>query len=87
MFTRQGTDIDHYPAIRKYLEAYRLQLEPKPRTWDEKKNGSWRGRKAGPYKWYEIQDTVAYWENFESPKIIVPEITNSNNLYLLISPA
>ncbi|MBB6011320.1 hypothetical protein HNR59_000665 [Aquamicrobium lusatiense] len=78
VFTRQGTDIDHYPAIRKYLEAYRVQLEPKPRTWDEK-NGSWRGRKAGPYKWYEIQDTVAYWENFESPKIIVPEITNSNN--------
>ena len=79
VFTRQGINIDHYPAIKAYLEGYRAQLEPKPRTWDEKKNGAWKGRKAGPYKWYEIQDTVAYWEYFESPKIIVPEITNSNN--------
>ena len=79
VFTRQGIDIGHYPAIETYLEGYRTQLEPKPRTWDERKNGAWRGRKAGPYKWYEIQDTVAYWQSFESPKIIVPEITNSNN--------
>lgn len=79
VFTRQGTNIDRYPAIKAHLEEYRSQLEPRPRTWDEKRNGTWRGRKAGPYKWYEIQDTVAYWENFESPKIIVPEITNSNN--------
>jgi hypothetical protein len=79
IFTRQGTDISRYPAIVRHLEIFRAQLEPKPRNWSEKEDGVWGGRKGGPYKWFEIQDTVAYWESFERPKIIVPEITNSNN--------
>jgi adenine-specific DNA-methyltransferase len=43
-----------------------LRLEPKPDNWE----GNWRGRKAGPYKWYEIQDNVAYYQEFEKPKIV-----------------
>jgi len=39
----------------------------KPADWDDK--WTWFGRKSGPYQWYEIQDTVAYYENFEAPKI------------------
>lgn len=38
----------------------------KPDHWKEWK---WPGRKTGPYQWYEIQDTVAYYESFEEPKI------------------
>ena len=30
-------------------------------------------RKPGNYKWYEIQDTVEYYKNFEKEKIIYPE--------------
>ncbi|WP_413466499.1 Eco57I restriction-modification methylase domain-containing protein [Mesorhizobium sp. B4-1-4] len=74
IFTRQGTDIDRYPAIKAHLEKFRPQLEPKPRDWNDTRDGTWGGRKAGPYKWHEIQDTVAYWENFEEPKIFVPAI-------------
>jgi hypothetical protein len=36
--------------------------------------GPWPGRKPGPYAWHEIQDTVAYYAEFEKPKIIVPAI-------------
>jgi hypothetical protein len=34
----------------------------------------WPGRKAGSYEWFEIQDNVAYWEEFLQPKIIIPAI-------------
>ncbi len=31
-------------------------------------------RKVGGYKWFEIQDNVAYWEEFEQVKVITPAI-------------
>ncbi len=72
IFTRHGTDIENYPAIKKHLSKFRTQLMPRPEDWNGE--GEWPGRKPGPYKWYEIQDNVAYYELFEQPKIIYPVI-------------
>ncbi|GCL43168.1 Eco57I restriction-modification methylase domain-containing protein [Dolichospermum planctonicum] len=74
IFTRRGIDIDAYPAIKNYLTQYRKQLEPRPKNWNTNKDGNWEGRKPGIYKWYEIQDSVDYWQLFEQPKIIYQEI-------------
>lgn len=79
IFTRRGIDIDAYPAIKRHLEGYRDKLEPKPSDWDEEENGKWEGRKAGSYKWFEIQDNIAYWQEFEQPKIVVPAISDQPN--------
>ncbi len=73
IFTRRGVDIENYPAIKSYLSQYRDILEPKPTSW----RGAWRGRKPGSYAWYEIQDAVDYYEEFERHKIIVPCIVKS----------
>lgn len=73
LFTRRGVRIEDYPAVHEYLSRYRAQLEPKPSNWDEKQK--WPGRKAGAYQWYELQDTVDYWEGFELPKIVWPDIS------------
>ena len=72
IFTQRGIDINKYPAIKNHLSQYRQQLEPKPRNWPS--NTPWPGRKIGSYKWYEIQDTTAYWKEFEQPKIIFSDI-------------
>jgi hypothetical protein len=72
IFTRSGINIDEYPAIKNHLLPYRTRLEPKPLDWDD--NETWTGRKAGSYKWYEIQDQVAYYREFEKPKIFWAEI-------------
>jgi adenine-specific DNA-methyltransferase len=72
IFTRRGVDIDEFPAIREYLSQYREQLEPRPK---DVPSSEWEGRKPGSYEWYEVQDTVDYWEEFESHKIIIPAIT------------
>lgn len=79
VFTRRPFDINKYPAILSHLEQYKTQLMPKPETWDDKRDGNWPGRKAGSYEWYEIQDNIAYWKEFEEPKIVVPAITDSVN--------
>ncbi len=74
IFTRSGIDIDRYPAVKAYLGQFRAQLEPRPLDWDERGNGEWPGRKPGSYKWYEIQDQVAYYAQFDRPKIYWPDI-------------
>ncbi|HEY9850829.1 MAG TPA: Eco57I restriction-modification methylase domain-containing protein [Leptolyngbyaceae cyanobacterium] len=74
IFTRRGIDIETYPAIKTFLGQYRERLEPCPKDWNRKKDGDWRGRKAGNYQWYEIQDSTAYWQLFETPKIFYQEI-------------
>jgi hypothetical protein len=68
IFTRRGVDIEKYPAIRAHLEQWKEDLMPKR---DKKTK---RGRKPGRYEWYEIQDDVAYYEVFDGPKIIFPDI-------------
>lgn len=64
IFTRRGVNILNYPAIERHLKQFKEKLIP----------GVAGGRKAGLYEWYEIQDTVAYYEDFEKPKIVYPEM-------------
>ena len=64
IFTRRGIDIDIYPSIKEYLYQYYEDLKPKTNQNDVK------GRKAGTYKWYEIQDNIAYHEDFKREKIV-----------------
>lgn len=68
IFTRRGFDIESYPAIREHLFKWKAELTPKKSSSDPV------GRKPGKYKWFEIQDDVAYYRIFESPKIIFPDI-------------
>jgi hypothetical protein len=74
IFVRRHVDIQQYPAILEYLSPLKERLMPKPDNWSGK---SWSGRKAGSYKWYEIQDPVEYHAEFEKPKIIVPAIVQN----------
>src|SRR5262249_54531782 len=75
---RRGVNIDKYPAIEKYLSNFKKRLTPRPRDW----KGEWEGRKPGSYEWYEIQDTVEYWNSFENPKIIYPVIAKESRFTL-----
>jgi predicted type IV restriction endonuclease len=68
IFTRRGVDIDRYPAIRDHLERWKEDLTPK------RNKSAKKGRKPGRYAWHEIQDDVAYYEVFDGPKLIYPDI-------------
>ena len=64
IFTRRGIDIKKYPAIYEHLLPLKKQLMP----------GGPGGRKPGSYEWYEIQDNIAYWQEFGTLKIVYPDI-------------
>jgi hypothetical protein len=68
LFTRRGTNINRYPAIKTHLEYFKTNLVPKKSSSDR------NGRKPGTYRWFEIQDDVAYYDIFEKPKIVFPDI-------------
>ncbi len=46
IFARRGIDIDQFPAIKRHLQQFRTQLEPKPQEFT---GNNWPGRKAGSY--------------------------------------
>ncbi len=71
IFARRGIDIGRHPAVKRHLEAYRTGLEPKPRGWA---GDEWPGRKPGAYRWYEWQDPIEYWAEFNKPKVLYQEI-------------
>ncbi|NWF65815.1 MAG: Eco57I restriction-modification methylase domain-containing protein, partial [Chloroflexi bacterium] len=64
IFTRRGINIKKYPAIYEHLLPFKKRLMP----------GAPGGRKPGSYEWYEIQDNIAYWQEFEQPKIVYQDI-------------
>ena len=64
IFTRRGIDILQYPSVLRYLEQFKKELSPKKSKEQE------IGRKPGKYEWYEIQDSIDYYKEFEKPKII-----------------
>lgn len=71
IFAKRGIDIEKYQAVKKHLEQYRERLEPKPKDFE---GADWKGRKPGSYKWYELQDAIDYYQEFEKSKIVYPEL-------------
>ena len=90
IFTRRGIDIEKYPEIKKHLMKFYEDIKPR-------NNQETRGRKPGQYKWFEIQDNIAYYEEFEKEKVIYgqfrqgeftfedKEIYLSSNEYMIVS--
>jgi hypothetical protein len=77
IFSRRGIDIKKYSAVYEYLKKFKVRLTPRPKEWTGEK---WEGRKPGPYAWYEIQDSVDYFQEFEKPKIIYPDIAKESRM-------
>lgn len=61
-------DIDDYPTLKTYLESFR------PRIDQSGKKGC---RKKTTNKWFETQDNIAYYKEFEKEKIVWAEMTNT----------
>lgn len=76
IFTRRGTDIFRYPVVLKYFEDFRAELTPKTNKFQQ------IGRKPGKYKWFEIQDTVEYYKEFEKPKIAWGNLSTKSSFTL-----
>ncbi len=75
IFTRRATDIDRYKAVREHLEQFRhprYDAAGRLLTKGLEPRGGDSYRKPGDYQWFEIQDSTAYYQEFERPKVIWP---------------
>ena len=61
-------NIDEYPAIKNHLLSFgKERLE---------QSGAKGSRKKTQNKWFETQDTIAYYQEFSKPKIMYPNMTS-----------
>ena len=74
-FPSRHYNIDEYPAVKQYLLSFgieRLEQTGKTHIVNGEKVKS---RKKTHNKWFETQDSISYWEDFNKPKIIYPNMT------------
>ena len=83
LFPSRHYDIDCYPAIKKHLLSYGIErLEQTGRRYLV--NGiEIRARKKTNNKWYETQDSIQYWNDFNKQKIVYREISEEMNACLV----
>ncbi len=68
-------DIEDYPSIKNYLLSFGMErLEQTGETHIINKEKI-KSRKKTNNKWFETQDSISYWDDFDKPKIIYPETT------------
>jgi len=75
-FPSRHYNIDRYPAVKQYLLSFgieRLEQTGKTHIVDGEKV---KARKKTNNKWFETQDSISYWEDFNKPKIIWGEISD-----------
>ena len=74
-FPSRHYNIEEYPAVKQYLLSFgieRLEQTGKTHIVNGEKVKS---RKKTHNKWFETQDSISYWEDFNKPKIIYPNMT------------
>jgi len=74
-FPSRHYDINKYPSVKQYLLSFgieRLEQTGKTHVVNGEKV---KARKKTNNKWFETQDSISYWEDFNKPKIIYPNMT------------
>ena len=75
-------DINDYPAVRDYLLAFgKERLEQTGKT-HVIKGVKVKSRKKTCNQWFETQDAIAYWDDFDKPKIVWGEISDKTKFAL-----
>ncbi|MBO5631560.1 MAG: hypothetical protein J5965_21025, partial [Aeriscardovia sp.] len=63
-------DIEDYPSIKNYLLSFGMErLEQTGETHIINKEKI-KSRKKTNNKWFETQDSISYWDDFNKPKIV-----------------
>ena len=74
-FPSRHYDIEEYPAVKRHLLSFgieRLEQTGKTHIVNGEKV---KARKKTNNKWFETQDSINYWDDFNKPKVIYPNMT------------
>jgi len=68
-------NIEDYPVIKQHLLSFGKDRLEQSGTEFYKNGVKISSRKKTQNKWYETQDTIAYWEDFNEQKIVYKDIS------------
>ena len=80
-FPSLNIDIDSYPSIKSYLSSFQPKLNQTGEEFVNTIGLKEKSRKKTGNKWFETQDQISYFEEFEKPKIVWAEIVYDAAFY------
>ena len=81
-FPSKHYNIDNYPAVKKWLKSFGKKLEQTGEEYIDEFGKKQKCRKKTNNKWFETQDSIAYWNDFSKQKIMYSEIVRAPQFYL-----
>ena len=80
-FPSKKLNIDDYPAVKSFLLSFTIERLEQTGITHIIDGQKIKARKKASGKWFETQDSIAYWEQFAKPKIIYPNMTKFMPFY------
>ncbi|GAA5343656.1 MAG: hypothetical protein canaca05_11630 [Anaerolineaceae bacterium] len=75
-------DIDRYPAVKNYLSSFGKKILQTGEEYIDENGVKQKTRKKTGNRWFETQDQIGYYKEFEKEKIIYAEIVHDQRFYL-----
>ena len=69
-FPSRHYNIDDYPSVKQYLLSYGIEKLEQTGKVHNVNGDKVKSRKKTNNKWFETQDSISYWEDFNKPKIV-----------------
>ena len=74
-FPSKKYDIEEYPAVKEFLQSFGVERLEQTGKKHNVNGRTVKARKKTNNKWFETQDSISYWDDFNKPKIIYPNMT------------
>ncbi|MDD2683393.1 MAG: Eco57I restriction-modification methylase domain-containing protein, partial [Candidatus Cloacimonetes bacterium] len=68
-------NIDDYPAVKAHLMTYMPRIKQTGESYIDQNGMKQKTRKETGHEWFETQDPIAYYEEFEKEKVVYPNMT------------
>ena len=69
-FPALNIDIEDYPAVKNYLKSFGKKLHQTGESFTNEEGKIEKSRKKTGNKWFETQDQISYYQDFEKEKVV-----------------
>lgn len=69
-FPSRHYNIDDYSSVKNFLLSFGMERLEQTGTTHIINGQKVQSRKKTNNKWFEVQDSISYWEDFDKPKIV-----------------
>lgn len=78
-------NIDDYPAVKAHLMSFMPRIKQTGESFIDQNGDKQKTRKKTGHEWFETQDPITYYEEFEKEKVVYREISSEMNAVIIPS--